>query len=195
MIFVETGRLILRRPKPGDYEAYLHSWSDPEMSRYTGLRPNVGEFIHGLIEEMRAKLPGEQGANGPWYQYSIERRRDGALVGDIGIGFGVPGERRLPDPPRPPAQGLWPRSPGRDHPPPDRDARNPPLRRGRSFAQHRLGEAAPLLGLPPGGAFPAKLPVPRRVAGRRLFRPPRQRVARLTATAPQVTGGARSAGR
>jgi RimJ/RimL family protein N-acetyltransferase len=95
MIFVETGRLILRRPKPEDYEAYLRSWSDPEMSRYTGLRPNVGEFIHGLIAEMQAKLPGEQGANGPWYQYSIERRSEGALLGDIGIGFGVPGERQV----------------------------------------------------------------------------------------------------
>jgi RimJ/RimL family protein N-acetyltransferase len=95
MIFAQSERLILRRPEPRDYESYLRSWSNPEMSRYTGLRDNVGEFIHGLIAEMHAKQPGEEGVNGPWYQYSIERRSDGVLVGDIGIGFGVPGERQV----------------------------------------------------------------------------------------------------
>lgn len=44
---------------------------------------------------MQDKLPGQEGTGGPWYQYSIERRSDGAFIGDIGIGFGVPGERQI----------------------------------------------------------------------------------------------------
>src|SRR3546814_1357173 len=32
---------------------------------------------------------------GPWYQYVVERAADGVLVGDVGVGFGVPGERQV----------------------------------------------------------------------------------------------------
>ncbi|HWH18614.1 MAG TPA: GNAT family protein [Allosphingosinicella sp.] len=95
MIFAESERLILRRPKREDYEAFLRSWDDPEMTRYTNARPNVSRFISDLIEEMQTKQPGESDLNGPWYQFSIERRDNSALVGDIGIGFGVPGERQV----------------------------------------------------------------------------------------------------
>jgi RimJ/RimL family protein N-acetyltransferase len=95
MIFATSERLILRRPKPEDYESYVRGWSDPDMNRYTEPRANLGEFIARLIAEMQSKLPGEQGPNGPWYQYSIERLSDGAFIGDIGIGFGVPGERQV----------------------------------------------------------------------------------------------------
>jgi RimJ/RimL family protein N-acetyltransferase len=94
MIFAETERLILRRPKPEDYDAFLRSWDDPEMTRYTGRRENIAGFIRDLIAEMQARQPGEDGPSGGWYQVTIERREDGAVVGDIGLGFGVPGERQ-----------------------------------------------------------------------------------------------------
>jgi len=95
MIFATSERLVLRRPRTEDFEAFLRSWADPQMTRYTGARPNVEQFIRDLIAEMQAKQPGESEPGGPWYQYAIERRDDGALVGDIGIGFGVPGERQV----------------------------------------------------------------------------------------------------
>ncbi len=95
MIFAETERLILRTPETRDFNSFLRSWDDPEMTRYTGRRDNVGAFIAALIAEMQAKQPGDTGANGPWYQNTIERRDDGNVVGDIGIGFGVPGERQV----------------------------------------------------------------------------------------------------
>lgn len=94
MIFAETERLILRRPRKEDFESFLRSWADPAMTRYTGRRTNVAEFIAGLIDEMQLRQPGETGPQ-PWYQMTIERREDGAVVGDVGIGFGVPGERQV----------------------------------------------------------------------------------------------------
>lgn len=95
MIFAETERLILRRPRAEDYEPFLRSWADPDMTRYTGARANVEEFIAGLIADMQVKQPGEENPGGPWYQFALARREDGALLGDIGIGFGVPGERQV----------------------------------------------------------------------------------------------------
>ncbi|HEX8214348.1 MAG TPA: GNAT family protein [Allosphingosinicella sp.] len=94
MIFAASDRLILRRPKAEDLEPYLRSWEDPEMSRYTGRRHNVAGFIAGLIEEMQTKQPGDTEPQ-PWYQMTVERRGDGAVLGDIGLGFGVPGERQV----------------------------------------------------------------------------------------------------
>ena len=99
MILAETDRLILRRPAPDDYESFLRSWSDPEMTRYTIPRADPARFIADLIAEMAQKQPGDSGPGGPWYQVAIERRagadEDAAVVGDVGIGFGVPGERQV----------------------------------------------------------------------------------------------------
>lgn len=95
MIFAESKRLLLRRARPEDLEPLLESWADPEMTLYTGLKPDVRGFLTSMITDMQAKLPGETEPGGPWYQFILERRGDGALVGDIGIGFGVPGERQI----------------------------------------------------------------------------------------------------
>ena len=96
MIFAETERLILRRPRQEDFEGFLRSWDDPEMTRYTGKRADTGRFIANLIAEMQEKQPGDtDGGRSPWFQVAVERRDDGALVGDVGIGFGVPGERQV----------------------------------------------------------------------------------------------------
>ena len=95
MIFAETERLILRRARDEDLEPLLISWGDPDMTRYTGRRENVRGFLTGLTADMQAKQPGEQEPGGPWYQYIVERRSDGSVVGDIGVGFDVPGERQV----------------------------------------------------------------------------------------------------
>lgn len=95
MIFVETDRLILRRARAEDLEPLVHSWSDPEMTRYTGLKPDVRGFLAGMIADMQTKSPGETEPGGPWYQFIAERKADGALIGDLGAGFHVPGERQV----------------------------------------------------------------------------------------------------
>jgi len=95
MIFAASDRLILRRPRNSDLEPLLPGWSDPEMVRYTGRRDDPRAFVAGFIADMQAKSPGESEPGGPWYQLVIERREDRAVLGDLGIGFGVPGERQV----------------------------------------------------------------------------------------------------
>jgi len=95
VIFAETDRLILRRARDQDLEPLVRSWSDPEMTRYTGEKPDVRSFLSGMIADMQAKTPGELEPGGPWYQFIVERREDDVLVGDIGVGFGIPGERQV----------------------------------------------------------------------------------------------------
>jgi len=95
MIFTTSERLLLRRAREEDLEPLLIGWSDPEMTRYTGLKPDVRGFLAQLIDDMQVKQPGDAEPGGPWYQFILERRSDGALVGDLGAGFGVPGARQV----------------------------------------------------------------------------------------------------
>lgn len=95
MIFARSERMLLRRARDEDLDALRPGWSDPEMTRYTGVRPDPCAFVAQMIDDMQRKLPGETEPGGPWYQYIVERRSDGAVLGDLGVGFGVPGERQV----------------------------------------------------------------------------------------------------
>ena len=95
MIFAQSERLILRQAREEDLEPLLVSWSDPVMTRYTGLKPDVRGFLTQLIADMQVKQPGETEPGGPWYQFIVARREDGAMLGDLGAGFGLPGERQV----------------------------------------------------------------------------------------------------
>lgn len=95
MIFAASDRLILRRPRDDDLEPLLPGWSEPDMVRYTGRREDPRGFVAGMIADMQSKSPGDSEPGGPWYQMVIERREDQAVLGDLGIGFGVPGERQV----------------------------------------------------------------------------------------------------
>ena len=95
MIFTETERLILRQARLDDIEPLVVSWGDPAMTRYTDTKRDVRGFLADLVADMQAKRPGDVHPGGPWYQFIVERKADGALVGDLGAGFGVPGERQV----------------------------------------------------------------------------------------------------
>ena len=95
MIFVETERLVLRRPCDSDLDALMPAWADPEMTRYTVPRDDPRGFLAQLIADMQVKQPGDTDPGGPWYQFIVARRADGVVIGDIGVGFGVPGERQV----------------------------------------------------------------------------------------------------
>lgn len=95
MIFAETERLILRQPRASDLEPLLASWADPETRRFTPDRADPRGFLEQLIADMLVKRPGDHAPGGSWYQFVVERREDGAVVGDLGAGFGVPGERQV----------------------------------------------------------------------------------------------------
>ena len=95
MIFATSERLLLRQARREDVDMLLVSWTDPEMTRWTPYRADRAGFVRQMIEDMQVKRPGECEPGGPWYQFIAERREDGALVGDLGVGFGVPGERQV----------------------------------------------------------------------------------------------------
>ncbi len=95
MIFAASERLVLRRPHGGDLEPLLPGWSEPDMVRYTGSREDPRAFVAGMIADMQSKSPGQSEPGGPWYQFVIERREDRAVLGDLGVGFAVPGERQV----------------------------------------------------------------------------------------------------
>lgn len=95
MIFAQTERLILRKAKDSDVEALLPSWSDPEMTRYTGRKEDVRGFLAQMVADMQVKQPGEAEPGGPWYQFIVARREDNLVVGDLGAGFGVPGDHQV----------------------------------------------------------------------------------------------------
>jgi RimJ/RimL family protein N-acetyltransferase len=95
MIFAETERLILRRAREEDLDALLPSWSDPEMTRYTEVKADAGTFLRRMIADMQVEQPGDSDPGGPWYQFIVERRSDCRIIGDLGAGFGMPGERQV----------------------------------------------------------------------------------------------------
>lgn len=95
MIFARSRRFLLRTPREADLEALLPGWSEPDMTRYTGARADPRGFVAQMIADMNAKRPGDDEPGGPWYNYVVERESDRAIVGDLGVGFGVPGERQV----------------------------------------------------------------------------------------------------
>ena len=77
---LETKRLILRRFTDADLEPFLAYRSDPQISRYQGWRePYTREMATEFIQEMKARQPGEPGE---WFQWAIELRQDGEMIGD-----------------------------------------------------------------------------------------------------------------
>ncbi len=80
---LETDRLILRRPKAEDVPAMLTYRNDPEVARYQGWGASYSE------EQARELIEGQQslepGTPGEWFQFAVEMRETGALVGDCAI--------------------------------------------------------------------------------------------------------------
>jgi RimJ/RimL family protein N-acetyltransferase len=78
---LETERLILRRTLPEDAERISAYRSVPSVREMQGWeRTDVAAVLEG-IEEMRHRLPGEEG----WVQFSLILRESGELVGDVGL--------------------------------------------------------------------------------------------------------------
>ena len=79
-ITLETPRLILRRFTDNDLEPFLAYRSDPEVSRYQGWsEPYTREMAEEFIREMKTRQPGKLGQ---WFQWAIELRASGEMLGD-----------------------------------------------------------------------------------------------------------------
>jgi RimJ/RimL family protein N-acetyltransferase len=80
---IRTDRLIVRRFSPRDVAEFCTYRTDPEIARYQGwgppYRPEEGmSFVASLVSI-------DPGTPGAWFQFAIEERETGELVGDCGL--------------------------------------------------------------------------------------------------------------
>jgi len=89
-----TERLRLRRSVPEDAETISVYRSDPEVHRWQGWERTDAEGVRAEIRDMQRRAPGQPGG---WVQLSVEERRTGRLVGDVGLSpaDGEPGVIKL----------------------------------------------------------------------------------------------------
>ncbi len=81
-MLLETSRLRLRRFLPGDAPVLAAYRSDLAVARYQGWTAPVSlSAAASLVREFAEGDPGRPG----WFQYAIELKDDGALLGDVGV--------------------------------------------------------------------------------------------------------------
>ncbi|MEY9949100.1 GNAT family N-acetyltransferase [Kitasatospora sp. GAS1066B] len=79
---LSTPRLDLRRFRPEDSAALAAYRSDPAVARYQGWSAPVSPAQAAeLVRDFAAGDPRRPG----WFQYAIELRTDGRLIGDLGV--------------------------------------------------------------------------------------------------------------
>jgi RimJ/RimL family protein N-acetyltransferase len=79
---IESERLILRRFRDSDLAAFVAYRNDPEVARYQSW-DSIDELeARTLIREMASARPG---VPGDWFQFAIESKETGALLGDCAL--------------------------------------------------------------------------------------------------------------
>jgi RimJ/RimL family protein N-acetyltransferase len=79
---LESERLILRRFADSDLAPFLAYRNDPEVARYQAWESCTEHEASAMIEEMKSLQPG---APGEWFQFAIELKQTGALIGDCAL--------------------------------------------------------------------------------------------------------------
>ncbi|HTJ40086.1 MAG TPA: GNAT family protein [Dactylosporangium sp.] len=81
-MLLQTDRLLLRRFRADDAPVVCAYRSDPDVARYQGWdAPFPIEAAERFVAAVAERDPREEG----WFQYALERRADGALIGDVGV--------------------------------------------------------------------------------------------------------------
>lgn len=79
---IDAARIALRRFSDADLAAFVAYRADPEVARYQSWSDYDEPRGRALIEDMRSLQPGEPGR---WFQFAIELKETGALVGDCAL--------------------------------------------------------------------------------------------------------------
>ena len=79
---LESERLVLRRFADSDLEPFLAYRNDPEVARYQSWDSYTEREATAMIEEMKSLQPGTPGE---WFQFAIESKETGALLGDCAL--------------------------------------------------------------------------------------------------------------
>jgi RimJ/RimL family protein N-acetyltransferase len=83
---LETGRLIIRRFADVDLAALLAYRNDPDIARYQSWESFTEEEARDFIREQAVAEPGVPGA---WFQFAIEAKAGGGLIGDCALRIDV----------------------------------------------------------------------------------------------------------
>jgi aminoglycoside 6'-N-acetyltransferase len=79
---IRTGRLVVRRFKAGDADAFAAYRSDPEVARYQSWDAPVSSA--DAARYMADFAAAEEGVPG-WFQYAVALRGNGTLIGDVAV--------------------------------------------------------------------------------------------------------------
>jgi|SRR5215212_9330945 RimJ/RimL family protein N-acetyltransferase len=79
---IESERLILRRFKGSDLVPFMSYRNDPEVARYQDWDSCDKQEAIAFIGEMGSARPG---VPGEWFQFAIESKEKGALIGDCAL--------------------------------------------------------------------------------------------------------------
>ena len=89
-MLLETDRLLLRRFRAGDAAALAAYRSDPDVARYQSWDAPypLGDAL-AFVTETAHLDPEREG----WFQYAVEGRDNGLLLGDVGVNRGDGGRQ------------------------------------------------------------------------------------------------------
>ncbi len=79
---LDTERLVLRRLRASDLEPFLAYRNDPEVARYQAWEACDEREARGMIRALEREEPATPGE---WFQFAVELRETGELVGDLGF--------------------------------------------------------------------------------------------------------------
>jgi RimJ/RimL family protein N-acetyltransferase len=79
---IESERLILRRFRDSDLAPFVAYRNDPEVARYQSWDSFDEREAQALIREMAS---GQPGVPGDWFQFAVESKETGGLVGDCAL--------------------------------------------------------------------------------------------------------------
>ena len=79
---LESERLILRRFRDSDLAPFVAYRNDPEVARYQSWDSIEEQEARAFIREMASVQPG---VPGEWFQFAIESKETGGLVGDCAL--------------------------------------------------------------------------------------------------------------
>ena len=81
-VFFETRRLRVRPFSPADVEAFVAYRKDPDVARYQSWSDYTLDRGRAFVESLQGSTPG---VPGEWFQFALENRADGTLVGDLAL--------------------------------------------------------------------------------------------------------------
>ena len=79
---LESARIVLRPFRDADLPSFLAYRNDPEVAKYQSWESLNKQEAHTFVQEQKTLQPGVPGR---WFQFAIQLKETGRLVGDCGL--------------------------------------------------------------------------------------------------------------